>query len=263
MELCLHSRKQRDIRKAPSNERSERKGFILSSILEISLLKEKKLKLMRRTIKEFVCIVAKDLPIEEPILEFGSLQVAGQEGFADLRHFFRGKQYIGADMREGPGVDKILNLHNIDLPSEHVGTVLCLDTLEHVEYPRRALKEIHRILRPDGIAIISSVMNFPIHDYPYDYWRFTPEAFKSLLKPFASSFVGSVGIEDFPHTVVGVGFKGNSPSLSQFDIGYNAWKASQEFHAGLSIFEWIRKLITPPILSRKGRKALGLTRRSI
>ena len=36
----------------------------------------------------------------------------------------------------------------------------------HVEYPRRAMAEIHRILKDDGIVIISSVMNFPIHAYP-------------------------------------------------------------------------------------------------
>jgi ubiquinone/menaquinone biosynthesis C-methylase UbiE len=83
-------------------------------------------------------------------------------------------------MRDGPGVDKLLNLHDIDLPSESVGTILCFDTLEHVEYPHRALEQIYRILKPDGIAVVSSVMDFPIHDYPYDYWRFTPEAFKSI-----------------------------------------------------------------------------------
>ncbi len=211
---------------------------------------------MRRTIKDFVSIAAEHILIEEPILEFGSLQVPGQEHFADLRPLFHGKRYIGADLREGLGVDKILDLHNIDLPSEHVGTVLCLDTLEHVEYPHRALEEIHRILKPDGIVIISSVMYFPIHDYPYDYWRFTPEAFKSLLKPFAGFFVGSVGREDFPHIVVGIGFKTRTPPLEQFETSYKKWKSSQEIRAGLSIAKWIQRLITPPILSRKARRAL-------
>ncbi len=214
---------------------------------------------MRQTIKDFISICSSTLPIEEPICEFGSLQVHGQEGFADLRPLFPGKEYIGADMREGPGVDKILNLHEIDLPAESVGTVICLDTLEHVEYTRRALEEIHRILKPNGIAVISSVMNFPIHDHPYDYWRFTPEAFRSLLKPFADSFVGFAGMEDFPHTVVGIGFKAGNPPLRQFEKSYKEWKASQEIHAGLSTFKWLGKLITPPVLSRKGRKALGLT----
>ena len=135
---------------------------------------------MRQTIKDLVSIVVSTLPIKEPIYEFGSLQVSGQEGFADLRPLFPGKEYVGVDMRQGIGVDQILNLHKINLPQESVGTVICLDTLEHVEYPHRALEEIHRVLKPDGIAIISSVMYFPIHDHPDDYWRFTPEAFRSF-----------------------------------------------------------------------------------
>ena len=156
---------------------------------------------MRQLIKEWVSIAATSLPIVGPIYEFGSLQVLGQEGFADLRTLFPNKQYVGCDMREGPGVDKIIDLHDIDLPDESVGTALSLDTLEHVEYPYKAMDEIYRIILPDGIAVISSVMQFPIHDYPYDYLRFTPEAFKSLLKPFRHSFVGFAGDKDFPHTV--------------------------------------------------------------
>ena len=214
---------------------------------------------MRATIKDFVSIVALTLPIKAPIYEFGALQVPWQEGFADLRPLFPGKEYIGADMREGPGVDKILDLHHIDLPAECVGTVLCLETLEHVEYPHRALEEIHRVLEPDGIAVISSLMDFPIHDHPHDYWRFTPEAFRSLLKPFADSFIGYVGWEGFPHTVVGVGFKGSRPQLLEFEKRYQQWKASQEIHGGLSVFEWIRRLITPPIMSPRARQRLGLT----
>ncbi len=162
---------------------------------------------MRQVVKDFAAIVSGLLPIEEPVYEFGALRVAGQEEFADLRPLFAGKEYVGADMREGLGVDKVLDLHTIDLPDASVGTVLCLDTLEHVEYPHTAMREIHRILKPNGIAVISSVMLFRIHAYPYDYWRFTPEAFRSLLKPFTSAFVGYAGEENFPHTVVGVGFK--------------------------------------------------------
>jgi len=143
-------------------------------------------------------------------------------------------------MREGPGVDKILDLHDIKLPSESVGAVLCFDTLEHVEYPHRALAEIHRILKPDGIAVISSVMDFPIHDFPYDYWRFTPEAFKSILKPFTESFVGFAGREDFPHTVIGVGFKGKAPQLSELTKRYEKWRRT------FSLKQMV-KYLTPPI----------------
>ncbi len=179
---------------------------------------------MRDLIKDFVRICAETLPVSEPIYEFGSLQVPGQEGFANLRPLFPGKKYVGADMRHGPGVDSILNLHDIALPSESVGTILTLDTFEHVEFPREAIAEIHRALKPNGILVISSVMNFPIHDYPYDYWRFTPEAFKSLLKPFAYSFVGFAGEESFPHTVVGVASKINLGNNTEFTERVRLWK---------------------------------------
>lgn len=162
---------------------------------------------MRPSIKKFVKICAETLPIQEPIYEFGSMQVPGQEGFADLRQYFPNMKYIGADMSPGLGVDVVLNLHSINLPSESVGTVISCDTLEHVEYPRKALSELFRILKPGGILIISSVMLYKIHAAPNDYWRFTPEGFKSLLSEFDSSYVDWNGKEENPHTVIGVGIK--------------------------------------------------------
>jgi SAM-dependent methyltransferase len=181
---------------------------------------------MRDSIKEFVKICAESLPINEPIYEFGSLQVSGQEGYADLRPFFIGKKYVGADMRKGPGVDEIHDLYNINLSPESVGTVLILDTLEHVEFVREAIKEAYRILKKDGVLVISSVMNYPIHDHPYDYWRFTPESFRSLLKPFAYSIVEFAGKDEFPHTVVGVGFKSpaKGADADEFIVRLASWK---------------------------------------
>jgi len=204
---------------------------------------------MRESIKQLVKICAETLPISEPIYEFGSLQVPGQEGFADLRPFFSGKKYVGADMRKGPGVDVILNLHNLDIPSESIGTVLILDTLEHVEFVRKAIEECYRILKPNGILVISSVMNFPIHDHPSDYWRFTPEAFKSLLKPFNSLFVDFAGESNFPHTVIGIGVKGSisKDTMDKFVERIKHWKV----HQGISSeYSWMRliKLFTPPVL---------------
>ena len=179
---------------------------------------------MRHSIKQFVEIVAGTLPIQEPVYEFGAYQVDGQRGFADLRSYFPGKEYVGCDMREGPGVDRIVDLHDIDLPADSVGTALCFDTLEHVEYPRRAMEEMHRIVKPGGMAVISSVMKFPIHDYPYDYWRFTPEAFKSLLKPFTQIFVDFAGDELFPHTVVGIGVKDAQVTFDRLMDQVEPWK---------------------------------------
>jgi SAM-dependent methyltransferase len=163
---------------------------------------------VRENVKSFVALCADALDLREPIYEFGSYQVAGQEGLADLRPLFRGRRYVGCDMRPGPGVDEVMDLHNISLPSASAGTVLILETLEHVEFVRRAVGEALRILRDDGVLIISSAMDFPIHDSPSDYWRFTPEAFRSLLRDCVSRLVVTLGEDTHPHTVLGVGFKG-------------------------------------------------------
>jgi SAM-dependent methyltransferase len=162
---------------------------------------------MLKAIKRFAEICAKTLPMHEPIYEFGALRVPGQEEIADLRPFFPGKTYIGTDMREGTGVDQIIDLHNIGLAPGTVGTAIMLETLEHVEYPRKAIENIHSSLRDDGVFILSSLMNFPIHDYPYDYWRFTPEGFNSLLKIFKFSFVDFIGKPEFPHSILGIASK--------------------------------------------------------
>jgi len=58
---------------------------------------------MRQNIKDFVSIVSKQLPIIEPIYEFGSFQVSEQIGLADLRPLFPEKEFVGCDMRAGPG----------------------------------------------------------------------------------------------------------------------------------------------------------------
>jgi hypothetical protein len=181
---------------------------------------------MRTVVREFAEICSTVLPIKGPIYEFGSFITEGQEVGADIRSIFPGKEYYGTDFRPGHGVDTVLDLHNIALPNNAVKTVICLETLEHVEYPWKAMEEIHRITNSNGIVIISSSMNLPIHNYPFDYWRFTPESFRSLLKQFKVSFVESAGHPRLPHTVVGIGFKSDIQSriIEELQKRIKLWK---------------------------------------
>lgn len=208
---------------------------------------------MRKSIKDYARIVAETLPATEPIYEFGALQVEGQEGFADLRPLFPGKTYVGCDMRPGRGVDRILDLHGLDLPSDSVGTILCFDTLEHVEYPHRAVEEMFRVLRPGGFLAITSVMDFHIHDHPHDYWRFTPDAFRSLLRPFTQTQVDWAGREIFPHTVVGIGVKGATIPLDAYQARIATWQRQWWNPKGRS-WETAVHQLTPPVLLDLYRK---------
>jgi SAM-dependent methyltransferase len=164
-------------------------------------------------IRRFVQELAGHLELPDPVVEFGALQVeAGQDG--DLRPLFAGRPYTGTDMRQGPGVDRVEDLRALSFGDGEVGTALCLDTLEHVEDPPQACRELARVTRPDGgVCVIASVMLFGIHGYPNDYFRFTPEGFRSLLAGFDDVWVAGVGHPDIPINVVGVGVKGRTLDL--------------------------------------------------
>jgi hypothetical protein len=62
------------------------------------------------------------------------------------------------------------------------------------------------------MVVMSSVMKFPIHDFPSDYWRFTPKAFELLLKEFPVFEVQFDGDPEFPDGVYGFGIKGEKRS---------------------------------------------------
>lgn len=182
---------------------------------------------MRKPIWNYVKLAIETLPIRDPVYEFGAYQVEEAPENCDLRPLLAGRRYVGCDMRAGPGVDKVLNLHAIALPDNSVGTVFLMDTLEHVEYPHQAMTEVHRILKPDGLVVMSSVLDFFIHETPNDFWRFTPDGFRSILKPFKGSHVGYYGRDIFPHTLVGIGFKDNMPDITEYLEKYNRWAKEQ------------------------------------
>lgn len=157
---------------------------------------------MRPHVREFVRICSEVLPLTEPIVEIGARLPKGQEKIADLRPLFPGMRYIGCDMIEGPGVERVESLEKMTFSSGEVGTFLICDTLEHVRDLSNGIAELKRCLcSQKGILIATSVMSFPIHGYPNDYWRFTPEGFRELFKSFEMELIFFAGDPGFPHTV--------------------------------------------------------------
>ncbi len=187
---------------------------------------------MQELIRGFLIDLMKVVELPDPVVEFGSLQVEeGQDG--DLRPLFDGQRYIGTDMRAGPGVDRVEDLRRLSFADGEVGTAICLDTLEHCEDPVGASRELHRVVGNGGVCVISSVMLFGIHGYPNDYFRFTPEAFRSMLGGFDDVWVAGIGDRGMPMQVVGVGAKGRQLGLSLDQLpGLAAAQATWDASAG-------------------------------
>ncbi len=169
---------------------------------------------MRDHTREFVRLIAETFECPGPIYEFGSFQVEGQEHYADLRSLFPGRKYVGCDMRPGPGVDVVDDVTAMKLGNGTVGTILSIETFEHVFEIRRAFDEVFRVLKPGGLFVITTPLNFRIHAYPDDYWRLTPTCLRRLLAPYEAKVSGFQGHDKFPHTVMAVARK--APAESDF-----------------------------------------------
>lgn len=129
----------------------------------------------------------------DTIVEVGSFQVTGQEQVSDLRGLFPHRRYVGLDMRLGPGVDVVGNVEALPWPDRSIGSIIALSVFEHVERFWKGFAEVQRVLRPDGIVLVSVPFYFHIHEYPHDYWRFTPDGLRSLLGDLPTKIVGQHG----------------------------------------------------------------------
>lgn len=200
---------------------------------------------MRTTMLSLARTLSRSVRLPEPIYEFGARRVPGQEHRGDVRSFFRDRRFIGTDVEPGEGVDAVLDLHRLGLDDGSIGTALVFDTIEHVRDPWRALAEIHRCLVPGGLLVITSVMYFPVHAYPDDYWRFTASGFSILLEPFHRIAVRAYGLEKLPHTVVGVASKGPiEPTLERaIIVALDAWGAH-----GARTWKEVAMALAPPVV---------------
>ena len=162
---------------------------------------------MNRFLHGVARAVAESFDLPGPILEIGSYQVTGQEELADLRTLFPGKPYTGIDVRPGPGVDCVASVEDLPHADGSVGTVLAMNTFEHVPHFWRGFEEVHRVLRPDGAFVLTCPFYFHIHHHPSDYWRFTPDALEVLLQAYPHRILGWHGPVRRPASVWAVAFR--------------------------------------------------------
>ncbi len=136
---------------------------------------------MRRAIRTSVRLCAESFDLSGPVVEVGSCYPPGYEGLCDQRCFFPALEYIGCDIRKGLGVDSVDDAEALSFADGAVGTMLLLEILEHLPHPEKAVAEAHRVLRDEGLLMLSVPFNCYLHGFPSDYWRFTASGVHTLL----------------------------------------------------------------------------------
>ena len=92
-------------------------------------------------------------------------------------------RYVAVDVRLSPLVDLIVNAERLPIASERFDLVVCTQMLEYAADPVQVASEIHRVLKPGGVLLLS-VPSLSIRDADDDRWRFWPAGIRKVLLSF-------------------------------------------------------------------------------
>lgn len=92
------------------------------------------------------------------------------------------KSYTGVDFYDKQA-DIVADLNNrLPIEDNKFDTAICISVMEHLLEPQIALREMARILKPDGHLFLSTVWIYPYHSEPDDYFRYNGKCLKYHLE---------------------------------------------------------------------------------
>ncbi len=114
------------------------------------------------------------------VLEIGSRFVV-HEG---RKSWFHGaSSYVGFDIYPGPNVDVVGDAHKLSTYFElgSFDAVCSFFVLEHIPMPWLFVMEINKVLRAAGLTFHATNFAWPLHERPWDFWRFSDQGLKVLF----------------------------------------------------------------------------------
>ncbi len=119
------------------------------------------------------------------VLEVGSYNVNGNTKEHTLK---QGHEYLGLDINEGPDVDLICDIAgNIEdiktkLNNQEFDLVTCMNVLEHLYEPIKALSNMKDLVKPGGYILMTTPIVWDLHDWPHDFYRLNPDFYIKFAK---------------------------------------------------------------------------------
>ena len=136
------------------------------------------------TIKDDKFGVFKDL-FEGELLDIGCGKMPYKKYI--LEHS-RVTNYVGLDIEQALVYDaKLKPDHTWDgkimpFENESFNCTFGTEVLEHCPEPEIVLKEVHRVLKPNGIFFFTVPFLWNLHEVPHDEYRYTPFSLERHLK---------------------------------------------------------------------------------
>jgi SAM-dependent methyltransferase len=110
----------------------------------------------------------------------GNVVVDLGAGEAELRQRVpAGVQYLALDRGIGHAgwdysrLDAVCDANAVPLLDDSVDLVVSKQVLEHLQEPIKALSEMRRVLKVGGRVVLSTNQQWPQHQQPHDYFRYT------------------------------------------------------------------------------------------
>jgi len=116
------------------------------------------------------------------VLEIGSRIVS--PGSASKRSLFpQAKSYTGFDYYPDFNTDVVGDAHKLSqyFGNQKFDAIFSISVFEHLAMPWLVAKEISKILEVGGITYHMSHFAWPLHEKPWDFWRFSDEGFRVLF----------------------------------------------------------------------------------
>lgn len=128
------------------------------------------------------------------LIDLGCGNMPYREFLSDRVH-----RYTGVDLPGNPRAESFVNLETsrCDLPDGAGDIVLSVQVLEHVESPQGYLGEARRLLKDDGILILSTHGQWMYHPDPVDHWRWTSTGLKLELRRAGFEVTEFNGVQGF------------------------------------------------------------------
>jgi len=80
------------------------------------------------------------------------------------------------------GPDMLYDGRRLPFEDRSFDTVLNVQVLEHTPHPAALVAEMARVLRDDGVLLLSAPFQFRLHEQPHDYYRYSPHGLRVLCE---------------------------------------------------------------------------------